>query len=451
MGRTFAGIPDGLRGAFATPDLRRLQVASVASCTGGWAFMVGAVGLRLRRGRGDRGRAGGVRADAAGRPGGAVRRPRRRPPLAARRARRVVRRASGRARRDRRARAGRRAAGRRARRSPRSSPSCRAPSARPRRRCSTLLARTPQELAAANAAWSGLDNASFLVGALLGGALIAATGTTVVFAVTAALFVVATRRARPGAARPRSAVPRRHRRGARRPAARPRRLRRPARRARRPGARARRRHGRGDDVRGGHRRRARRRGRADDPAPRRGRRGLAQRGVGRGRAGRRRGGARAAAPRAAVRAGWRSARCSPARRCSASRRCRRRPPRSALLVAFGIGYALVDVAELTLVQRLASDELLARAFGVTETLYWITTALGAALAPLLIAWLGVRGALAVSGAGLLVLVAVPRPPAGPPGRGARAARSRRQLRRARPGVLKAPFVMTGQNGYRPVR
>ena len=77
----------------------------------------------------------------------------------------------------------------------------------------------------------------------------------------------------------------------------------------------------------------------------------------------------------------------------------------ALLVVFGIGYALVDVAELTLVQRLASDELLARAFGVTETLYWITTALGAALAPLLIAWLGVRGALAASGAGLLVLVA----------------------------------------------
>ena len=94
-----------------------------------------------------------------------------------------------------------------------------------------------------------------------------------------------------------------------------------------------------------------------------------------------------------------------------------------LLVAFGIGYALVDVAELTLVQRLASDELLARAFGVTETLYWITTALGAALAPLLIAWLGVRGALAAAGTG-----PAPRrgagPPAGAPGGGARAARSR---------------------------
>ena len=53
------------------------------------------------------------------------------------------------------------------------------------------LARTPVELAAANAAWSGLDNASFLLGALLGGALIAATGITVVFGVTAGVFVLA--------------------------------------------------------------------------------------------------------------------------------------------------------------------------------------------------------------------------------------------------------------------
>jgi MFS family permease len=78
----------------------------------------------------------------------------------------------------------------------------------------------------------------------------------------------------------------------------------------------------------------------------------------------------------------------------------------ALLVVFGIGYALVDIAELTLVQRLAADERLARAFAVTETLYWITTGLGAAVAPLLIVLFGVRGALAASGACLVVLVAV---------------------------------------------
>ncbi|MEA2194279.1 MAG: hypothetical protein QOG42_713, partial [Solirubrobacteraceae bacterium] len=84
----------------------------------------------------------------------------------------------------------------------------------------------------------------------------------------------------------------------------------------------------------------------------------------------------------------------------------------ALLVVFGIGYALIDIAELTLVQRLASDERLARAFAVTETLYWITTGLGAALAPVLIALLGARGALAAAGAGLLALVALRARPLG---------------------------------------
>jgi MFS family permease len=77
-----------------------------------------------------------------------------------------------------------------------------------------------------------------------------------------------------------------------------------------------------------------------------------------------------------------------------------------LFAAFGVGYALVEIAELTLAQRLASDELLARAFGVTECLYWITTGIGAIAAPALIAWLGVRGALAVAGAALIVLVAL---------------------------------------------
>src|SRR5688572_4549463 len=41
MGVAETGIVRGLRGALATADLRRLQLASVASCTGGWAFMVG--------------------------------------------------------------------------------------------------------------------------------------------------------------------------------------------------------------------------------------------------------------------------------------------------------------------------------------------------------------------------------------------------------------------------
>ena len=70
----------------------------------------------------------------------------------------------------------------------------------------------------------------------------------------------------------------------------------------------------------------------------------------------------------------------------------------------GAGYALIDTASQTLVQRLASDESLARAFGVLETAGAVAVALGSALAPLLIELLGIRAALVV--AALLVPVAV---------------------------------------------
>ncbi len=403
MGRTFAGIPDGLRGAFATPDLRRLQVASVASCTGGWAFMVGlSVYAYGEGGAAAVGLAASVRMLPAGLAapfvGLVADRRSRRDVLAVSCAGRAVALV---------AIAGLVLAG--------------APLAavlvlaalftvlqsaqRPAQAALlVLLARTPQELAAANAAWSGLDNAGFLVGALLGGALIAATGTTVVFVVTAALFAVATLalvrvghdpvppyRAATGTATPRQLA---------------------------------------RDVLGGlHAVRA-------DPAlalvvgtvavttfvegivdvlvvvaaltilhlgeagagwlnAAWGAGGLAGGAVALAllHRGRLSGGLALGAVLAGAALLGVAALPAPG-------------VALALLVAFGIGYALVDVAELTLVQRLASDALLARAFGVTETLYWITTALGAALAPLLIVWLGVRGALAVSGAGLLVLVAV---------------------------------------------
>ena len=69
----------------------------------------------------------------------------------------------------------------------------------------------------------------------------------------------------------------------------------------------------------------------------------------------------------------------------------------------GVGYALVEIAGLTLMQRLASDEVLARVFGVVESTYMATTGIGAALAPLLVTLLGHRGALLVVGAALPVL------------------------------------------------
>jgi MFS family permease len=397
MGGSFAGIPDGLRGAFATADLRRLQLASVASCTGGWAFMVGlSVYAYGESGATAVGLAALVRMLPAGLAAPFV------GLVADRRSRRDVLAVSC---------AGRAAAVAAIAVAVHAS----APLAvvlalaalltvlqtaqRPGQAALLAhLARTPVELAAANAAWSGLDNASFLLGALLGGVLIAATGTTAVFAVTAAMFVVA---AAATARIARDPVPE-HRAG---PAS-PREL--------AGGLRAVREDralalvigtvavttfvegivdvlvvvaaltilALGDAGTGWINAAWGAGGLAGGVA------GLALLHRGRLAAGLA-GGAAIAGLALIVLAALPSAGAG-----------------LALLVVFGVGYALVDIAELTLVQRLASDELLARAFGVTETLYWITTGLGAAVAPLLIAWLDVRGALAVAGGCLLVLVAV---------------------------------------------
>jgi MFS family permease len=75
-----------------------------------------------------------------------------------------------------------------------------------------------------------------------------------------------------------------------------------------------------------------------------------------------------------------------------------------LLGIVGIGNTLVDVSGMTLMQRAAPDEVLARVFGVLESLLLLTVGLGALAAPLLVNWLGDRGALIVAGALLPVLV-----------------------------------------------
>jgi len=74
------------------------------------------------------------------------------------------------------------------------------------------------------------------------------------------------------------------------------------------------------------------------------------------------------------------------------------------LVVLGVGYAVMEVAGLTLVQRLASDAVLARAFGVVESSYQLTTAVGSLLAPVLVLALGLRGALLVVGVVLPLVV-----------------------------------------------
>jgi hypothetical protein len=75
-----------------------------------------------------------------------------------------------------------------------------------------------------------------------------------------------------------------------------------------------------------------------------------------------------------------------------------------LLILLGVGYALIEVAGLSLLQRLTSDDVLARAFAVVESSYWITTGLGAILAPAVVMLLGPRGALVAVGATLALAV-----------------------------------------------
>lgn len=69
-----------------------------------------------------------------------------------------------------------------------------------------------------------------------------------------------------------------------------------------------------------------------------------------------------------------------------------------LLAVVGAANTVVDVSGLTLLQRAVPDEVLARVFGVLETLVLAAVALGAVIAPALVSGLGTRGALAVTGA-----------------------------------------------------
>jgi MFS family permease len=75
-----------------------------------------------------------------------------------------------------------------------------------------------------------------------------------------------------------------------------------------------------------------------------------------------------------------------------------------LLAIVGVGNTLVDVSGMTLMQRAAPEDVLARVFGVLESVLLLTIALGALVAPLLLDWLGTRGALIVAGCMLPLLV-----------------------------------------------
>lgn len=79
---------------------------------------------------------------------------------------------------------------------------------------------------------------------------------------------------------------------------------------------------------------------------------------------------------------------------------------TAALLIIGIGNSFVDVAGLTLVQRTVADDVLARVFGVIQMLWMASMGIGAALAPALIGWLGVETALIATGIFLPALVAL---------------------------------------------
>ena len=78
----------------------------------------------------------------------------------------------------------------------------------------------------------------------------------------------------------------------------------------------------------------------------------------------------------------------------------------ALLAGVGAGNTVVDVAAITLIQRSAPAAVLARVFGVIESVLLTGLGVGSILAPALIAWLGARPAIIVTGLMLPAAVAL---------------------------------------------
>jgi MFS family permease len=75
-----------------------------------------------------------------------------------------------------------------------------------------------------------------------------------------------------------------------------------------------------------------------------------------------------------------------------------------LIGVVGFANTLVDVPGFTLLQRVAPEDVLARVFGILEGVLYGATALGALLAPALVAGLGLEWALVATGLFLPVLV-----------------------------------------------
>ncbi len=82
----------------------------------------------------------------------------------------------------------------------------------------------------------------------------------------------------------------------------------------------------------------------------------------------------------------------------------------AAVILLGFGNPLVDVNMETILMRITPEAVLGRVFGALDACLIATMALGAAVMPFLVHWLGLRWALAVIGLGVaaLALVGLPR-------------------------------------------
>jgi MFS family permease len=69
----------------------------------------------------------------------------------------------------------------------------------------------------------------------------------------------------------------------------------------------------------------------------------------------------------------------------------------ASLAALGAGNAILDVAGFSLLQRSVPNAVRGRVFAILESLVMLTVGIGAALAPILVDWLGVQGAWIATG------------------------------------------------------
>jgi MFS family permease len=74
------------------------------------------------------------------------------------------------------------------------------------------------------------------------------------------------------------------------------------------------------------------------------------------------------------------------------------------MALMGLGNTVVDIAGMTLLQRAVPDNILARVFGVLETTFLATVAIGAGVTPAIVSALGSKTALIAMGAFLPVVV-----------------------------------------------